>query len=439
MFKKLTFTIFFILVNLVFADKALVISDIHFNPFADCSRMPLHCSKLNSLIENPIEKWQFDETVPSNYKEETNNFLLTKSLIKFKEQIKPDQNLNIFITGDMLTHGFSLKYKYYKTFTSQKDIAEFKAKTLLYVLLKIHNIFPRSKIYFVLGNNDSDQGDYKLPTNNWLKKIAIGLSAYLPEPNQISFVDQFTKGGYYSIPLNNKIQIIGINDNVFTSHNNDTANKKAAQEELNWLNQQLFINKQAGKKMIILQHMPLGVDVYSSIKKNNTVMLLDSFLQNQYVTLLKKYSNNIANIYSGHLHAEYFQEVGGVPVLGTIALNRYFGNNAGLKLVEYNENTGQITKFTTFEVINKNKDLVWLQMYSYPNSYNTTDSLDKFIARFPNDINSKAARLYQTNYDGNSSQTIRMIHDDKYWNKYYCFMLFIDKSDYAKCLNNPGK
>ncbi|MBY0379901.1 MAG: hypothetical protein K2P99_05815 [Burkholderiales bacterium] len=437
MFRKLKIFVFFWICGLIYADKVIILTDIHFNPYADCSKIPLYCSKLNDLIEKPVEQWSFSEVKPSQYEEETNYSLLSTALSSFKNQVESDDNVSIFLTGDMLAHGFNMRYKYYKLFSSQDDITAFSAKTLLFVIQQIHKTYSKSTIYFVLGNNDTDMGDYMLPSDEWLLSIANRLSKYIPESYQVQFTNQFMSGGFYSIPLNHQLQIIGINNNVFSHHTQDSRGMAVANFEINWLNAQLAKLTRAGKYAIILQHIPLGADAYSSINKSKPVMLLNEQLQLEYVNTLRKFNKNISAIYAGHLHSEYLENIESIPLIGTIALNRRNGNYVGAKLLDYSNNTGKLNKFTTYTFTdNQESTPQWSQLYSYPDSYNTTDSINNFIKSFPSDITNIQAKLYQRSYDGNSILHPQPIHNNIYWGYYFCFMNNTNEIEYSNCMKS---
>lgn len=426
-----------VLSSLVFADKTLIIADVHFTPFAQCGKLPLYCSKLNDLEHESVSQWSFSEdATPSTYKMETNNFFLTWSLKSLSAELLNETPQSIFIMGDLLTHEFSKKFKYYKLFASKKEVSDFEFKTLAYVLLQIQKNFSKSKIYYVLGNNDTDNGNYNFPTYEWLNDVAVEVSKYLPATYTNDIIWQFKRGGYYSLPLNDKLQIIGLNTNVFSSLSTDSKSDEVAQQELKWLNIELNKLVAQNKKVIILQHMPLGADPYKTSKSGTTVFLLkDKFLQG-YLKLLKKYNKQIVSIYAGHLHSEYWQNIYGIPVIGTIALNKLFGNNAGVKLVDYNSVTGKINTFTTYTVSFVENKPHWNILYNFPKDYNNThETIARFIESFPYDIKESSVKEYRRVYNGDATKYLQPLTNNKYWPIYFCFTKFIESESFNNCLH----
>ena len=429
-----------LLAKFCFAAPALIISDIHFNPYANCGKLPLLCKSLNQLVKLPVESWQFNQTKSSDYLQDTNDYLLTSALNSFKAQVSPNFTGNIFVTGDLLAHNFTSKFSYYKPFASKTLTTKFAANTILYVILQIHNSFPQSKIYLTLGNNDSDRGDYQTPSPKFLTIVANGIANYVPQALRSNFIRQFTINGYYSLPLDNHLQLIAFNSNLLS--NKAVKSESAAKSELDWLSDELNQLKLQGKPAIILQHIPFGIDSYSTIKNNTPVEFLVPQLQQQYISLINQYQNAnqnsvVANIYAGHSHSEYLQLAGNVPVVGTLALNRLFGNNAGLKLINYDQQSGQLNQFSTYTLSYTDTKLntaKWTLLYSFPTSFKSSKSLKDFIHNFPADVNSLSARLYQTNYDGNSLYHPQPIHQDRNWSKYYCFINNLTIANYNQCI-----
>jgi predicted phosphodiesterase len=436
MLKKLIGLCLVLFTNISLANKVLVLSDIHFTPFAECSRFPLYCNRINSLLDKPITEWSFGIAIPNSYKSETNNYLLTKSLHGLAETLKYESQFDIFITGDMLAHEFQLYYKYYRPLAKHSAVSDFEYKTLSYVLLQIHNAFPKSKIYYVLGNNDTDNGDYNLPSEKWLFKVAGTLSNYVPQTEQAKFTEQFKHGGYYSIVLNDNIQIIGLNTNVFSINANDTIDKNMANQELIWLSAELEGLKKSERKAILLEHIPVGIDAFKTSQGHSgqVSMLLDRKMQSEYINILEKYNNQIASIYAGHLHSEYWQRINEIPVIGTLALNLFFGNNAGVKLIDYNNSDGKINGYTTYTLTFNNNQANWQELYNFPASYNTNKTLTQFIKDFTYNISDLNVVQYRKYYNGGAILFPQPISDNKFWLNYYCYLNYLNENEYNHCL-----
>ena len=183
------------------------------------------------------------------------------------------------------------------------------------------------------------------------------------------------------------------------------------------------------RRVIILEHIPLGIDPYSSIKNNKTTLLLNKKYEKQYIDILNKYKQQIGIIYAGHLHSEYWQNINNIPVVGTLALNMLFGNNAGVKLIDYNNRTGELNNYNTYTVNFKNNQLVWSILYNYPASYNTLNDLAQFTQNFPFNPMESAVILYRKFYNGGATLYPQPIVSDKFWHHYYNFIHNIESPE----------
>ncbi|HLX52800.1 MAG TPA: metallophosphoesterase, partial [Aquella sp.] len=304
------------------AQNVLLLSDIHFNPYAECSKNILPCPSLKNLIENSGEQWSnyLNSTSINTYSEETNNAFLIRgfdnlALIAAEKKVK-----TIFITGDLLAHNFDGLYKTFAPAEYKEQLTEFSSKTLLYVLQELHKRLPvDSKIYLVLGNNDNDSGNYAMQSEAFLNSVGTYLSGFIDDNNKVKFMASFSKGGYFSTPLSESVSLIGLNTNPISS---TKPNESAAAEQLMWFKGELMNAKSNNKKIIIIQHIPYGLDWYYSADEGKVSSVLDANLQAGYLKLLKQYASIITTIYVGHNHREFFSSPNAaIPLIGTIAFN----------------------------------------------------------------------------------------------------------------------
>ncbi|MCE2705550.1 MAG: hypothetical protein LW807_00515 [Proteobacteria bacterium] len=439
-FKRLILWCLIFITHNVFANKALILSDIHFTPFANCSALPLFCTKNKQLEVLPVSSWTFKDSKPNEYREETNSYFLINALDSLGIKLKTESSFDIFVTGDLLAHSFDEQYRYYyNPFASKGEVSDFSYKTISYVLFQIHKAFPKSSIYYVLGNNDTDTQDYNLPTDEWLHKVAKSAAANLPHSEQADFISQFSSSGYYSLALSGGVQLIGLNINPLSNKATDNKSKQVAQDELIWLEKQLSIIASSKRHAIILQHIPLGIDVYKTSQRNQTIMLLDSQLQSKYLGILKKYSQQVSIIYAGHFHSEYWQEVYNIPVMGTLSFNTLFGNHGGAKLVNYDTSNGKLNNYVTYVVAIGNKTTTWQELYNYPNSYSTTKQLGAFIKDLPYQISDTKVKQYRLFYNGGVRKYPQPISNDIFWKNYYCFLNNINLAEFKNCIAKVNK
>src|SRR6185437_1560781 len=417
------------------SQNVLLLSDIHFNPYAECSDNVLPCPTLQNLIKNPIEKWPvfLSQTPINNYGEETNNAFLTQGFNNLKD-IAASRNVKIvLITGDLLAHDFDKKYYNFTTGQSQSDLTNFSSKTLIYVLQELRKrLSADSKIYLVLGNNDNDLCNYAMQLEAFLKSVGTYLSGFIYNNNdKANFMASFSKGGYFSVPLSNNISLIGVNTNPLSS---TRPNKSVAMEQLAWFRNELVNARNNNKKIILAQHIPYGIDTFYTAAQKTVIPVLNFDLQAGYLELLKQYSSIITTVYAGHLHTEFFSlPYTAIPLIGTIAFNSYYNNNPGFKIVNISS-AGYFNGYTTYySTLRNGSTLAWKPLYDYRAVYGNPAQIAATLNNFPYDINAAKAISYRQYYSG-MVPSASSISDNTKWKYYYCGIKFVESIAYAKCL-----
>ncbi len=435
-YKFYWFYLLYLCCSLGYSKEILLLTDIHFSPFAKCqtqTRQP--CTTLAQLIQTPIESWPalLDQAALNSYKEETNNALFQTGINNLTNIASESSIDTIFVTGDLLSHNFDQMYKSYapKEYASQKYYTEFTSKSTLYVLNQIHNKFPNSKLYFVLGNNDGDNGDYVMPSKEYLKNVSQYLSGFVS--NSIEFKADFGQYGYFFTSLNSQTNIIGLNMDILSTYYPESG---LAIQQLKWLQAKLELSAKAKQNVIILQHIPFGADTYKSATKGEYIPVLDTKLQQSYLTLLDQYSYLIKAIYAGHFHGENLSVINGkTPLIGSLAFNAGFGNHPGFKIISIKDD-GSFQGYTTYYTTLSTGQVEWKKLYSFSEVFGKGSQISKVIESFPKNISESKVIIYRQNYNGNNSQFKQPISKDDKWKYYHCNILYSDPQKYQACINN---
>ncbi|MCC2624511.1 MAG: cpdA 2 [Burkholderiales bacterium] len=419
----------------------LQLTDIHFNPFAECTANVKPCKVIGSLIANDIHKWStlLSSGAINNYKEETNNAFLTHGFDKLAEIVVRKGVKTILISGDTLAHDFDTNYKNFapsQYTTNTAYFSDFCVKTLLYVVLELEKRVPAgTKIYVTLGNNDSDIKNYKMQSHNFLSKVAAGLSKYVDSNSINSFTTSYDKGGYFSVPLSDKITLIGLNTNSFSPDTTATGDITASNAQLNWFTNELVTAEKNGKKVILTQHIPYGMNLYFAAKNNIAFSALDDKLEVGYFNQLKQHYPVISSIYAGHFHGEFLSLIDGkIPVIGTIAFNSYFGNNPGFKVIHISPE-GNFDGYTTYFFSQAtNAPMAWTPLYDYGSTYGSPDMIVYTLQNFPYDLKDPKVFNYRTYYAGGYGASTGLITEDQYWKAYYCGIKYSESPAYTACI-----
>lgn len=437
--KVFIISIFLFICRFTCASSVLVLADIHFNPYSECeaANTAEACTSLQQLIIEPIASWPQILTHESinGFKQETNNAFLTDGLDNLIPIANAEQVSRVFIMGDLLCHDFGEMYEKYapSQYNNQAGLTAFSLKTAEYVLQQIYERLPGSKIYLTLGNNDTDEGDYSLPSPQFLQQLGAYLSEYVSNPTK--FINSFSEGGYFSTPLSKNLILVSLNINLLSALQ---PNETVAEEQLDWLKRTLAQAMVFHQHVIIIQHIPYGMDLYKTATAGSATPLLDPALQAEYLEVLQRYASIITTLYTGHFHMDYFSLVNGVtPLIGNIGFSTIFGNNPGFKLINLDQN-GAFAGYTTYVATLAGGEVQWYPLYSFSQFYGAPSNITETLSQFPQHIGNQQVSVYRRFFNGNNAQYLQPISQDNNWKYYYCGIQYLTESDYTQCIKIFG-
>ncbi len=169
--------------------RALLISDIHFDPLADPAIV-------KQLIASPVEQWDAifqsaHQKSLSPYGADTNYALFSSTLTEAAEQAPFDY---VIFAGDALRHNFSQAFL--TAGGKSSEFPAFAARTEAFVIQDLQSKL-RVPVLAALGNNDSGCGDYQIPPDSpFLAATADQLTVLATSAEAKS---TFQLGGFYSI------------------------------------------------------------------------------------------------------------------------------------------------------------------------------------------------------------------------------------------------
>lgn len=422
----------------------LSLSDIHFDPFFYChNRRP--CPIIDKLRQAPVSEWSrilsaYENEAPL-YGEDTNYSLFLSALRAARETAKSRHAAFVVVLGDFLAH----TYQYHYTFFSQDwrgtGYSQFVNKTLMFMTQEINRAFAGLDVYPVVGNNDSYGGDYSSrPNGAFFQETARTWSAFIKQPaNRQAFEKQFPTAGYYAVTGPANLRIIALNSVLFSNRARGKRVDVAAMQELDWLHAELQAAKDRQQKVILLMHIPMGVDVYSSLRFNlfTLVEFWDPKYTQRFRVELQAFSPEIAGILAGHLHADWFQilkasNANKIPVSSTPSISPIFGNNPGYKIYTYSPESASLDDFTTYYMPINSKG-GWMTEYNFQQIYQPycrVCPMLKGMLRLH--AENRLAERYKQFYAVNTtSQPITTK-----WNPYYwCAIHEVTASEYKQCVS----
>ncbi len=357
------FLILFLSTSAIAADAPrffMTLADIHFDPFAHCGRSV--CPLINRLKGAPPQQWgvilQESDKKMVRYGQDSDYLLLHSVLTAAHEKAAAQGMQFVLVLGDSLGHDFRKNYKRYTGDHSRAGYQTFVRKTLEFLNSELARAFPATAVYMVIGNNDSYRDNYvSEPNGAFYHEIGTLWSSLIKDPSARRIMrDEFATAGYYALTLpgQSNLRLIVLNTVLFSYKARRDHIAQTAEQELNWLHQQLQIAKTNKQKVMIALHIPPGVDIYATrrIKLFTLIALWKPLYTQRFQQELTQFVPDITGVLAGHLHSDWFQiltlDNQEVPVTGTPSISPIFGNSPGFKIYAYSPDTLAIKKFETF-------------------------------------------------------------------------------------------
>ncbi len=359
----------------------LNLTDIHFDPFVSCeNKTP--CPLIQQLQHAPSEQWEMilasnDKSSP-RYRQDTNNPLLISALTTAKKTAALYGIQFVLLPGDLLGHEYRTYYMKYAKDATRAGYQSFVRKTYAFLIGELAKTFPTTDVYAAVGNNDSYQGDYiSKPSGAFFRENAVLWSQLIKnKTNRAAMQKQFTANGYYAVDLTkpDNLRLIVLNTNLFSANARGANIDAAANEELDWLHNQLKLATEKHQQVMIAMHIPTGIDVYASIRIRlfTLVELWKTAYTMRFQMELQQFAPTIVAIFAAHLHSDWFQILtygkDEIPVIGTPSVSPIFGNNPGFKIFTYSPALHQLTNYITY-YFPLHSNAVWRKEYDFARIY----------------------------------------------------------------------
>lgn len=430
--------------------KALLVSDIHFEPFAD----PDKAAKLalapvgewKAILAGPespgrAERFAALEQTCHTRGEDTTFTLLESSL----RAIRADAANARFVTvsGDLISHAFTCKFGAVFPHAATGDYRAFVEKTIAFVVGSVRETLPGIPVYVALGNNDSDCGDYQLDANGeFLAAMGKVMAADLPEAEKKQAEADFAAGGYFSATLPAPIAHtrLLVLDDLFMSRRYATCGGKedgsAAEAQIAWLAKQLDEARRSKEHVWVMAHIPPGVDAYATVSKGLSICAGKAptmFLKSEELPeTLAKYGGVIQLVIFAHTHMDEMRllepekggaEAKGVAVKMVASISPINGNNPSFTVAKIDAATGVLKDYSVIAASNQTGiNATWSEEYDFAQAYKEPDftatSLKSLIAAFDADhaAQTSASQSYIHNYGtGMAARELSL-----FWPQYIC-------------------
>jgi hypothetical protein len=363
----------------------LVVSDIHFDPFADPAIV-------KDLVAADVGDWPgiFERSKMPGFAQygADANYALMTSMLEAARKLLPRPDLVLY-SGDHLAHHFESKFDA-DGGGGPEAYGRFVLKTMTFVSDQLREAFAEVPIYHALGNEDSICGDYMVaPGDPFLAAVGRLWAAHSAHPE--AFAD-FGVGGFYAVPHPTipRRELIVLNDVLWSTEYEDRCNPHGGDPgaaQLAWLEWTLYRIRSAGGSASLMFHIPPGIDSYGAAhgkgtcRDNITAYLKDAYAQ-PFQDLLVRYQDTLADSYAGHTHMDNFRLVtaAGDPILLTHitpSVSPIFDNNPAFDLILYDRTSGDLLDYATVYLTNlagagRGEAARWAIEYTFRGAYGYT-------------------------------------------------------------------
>ncbi|MGO9338869.1 MAG: metallophosphoesterase [Terracidiphilus sp.] len=459
------------------AIPAVFLSDIHFEPFFDPG-------KAAQLAAAPVSEWTgilggtpsadraqrfaaLEERCPTRG-DDTSFALLESSLRAMRRDAAGARFVTV--SGDLIAHAFDCKFGAVFPHAAAGAYRAFVEKTLDFVMEEVDGAFPGVPVYWALGNNDSDCGDYRLDAHGeFLAAVGEEVTKTFPADERKSAEETFTAGGYYSVRLPEPVRNarLLVLDDLFMSSNYATCGGKAdasgAEAQLAWLAQQMDEARRSKEKVWVMAHIPPGVDGHASAARVDQVCGAKGpkmFLGSEKIAeVLAAASDVVELVIFGHTHMDELRilkaengarsavaDLGaatgeGVAVKLVSSISPINGNAPSFTVARVDAATAGLKDFRVFAASNATGvDTAWHEEYDWGKTYHEAEfsaaAVSKVIAGFEADPGAKteASRAYIDNFYVGSSPLLGLI-----WPEYVCALRNDSAQGFKACVCKAGK
>jgi hypothetical protein len=192
-----------------------------------------------------------------------------------------------------------------------------------------------------------------------------------------SFDRRFSTGGYYyvDVPALRNMRIIAVNTNFFSTNYTNPCGKPgpdAGLRQIVWLDAELRLARDEGRRVWLLFHIPPGLDVYDTEEYGGACpdakpqsFWKDAY-QQKYLAITAAHGKTIAGSFAGHTHQDEFRLASGGFVHITPSITPVFGNNPAFEIVDVTPR-GEVVDYVAHHL--PNVALPWAREYSWSESY----------------------------------------------------------------------
>jgi hypothetical protein len=426
----------------------LIVSDIHFDPFADPALV-------DALVASEVDAWHaiFESSKERGFAPygSDSNYPLLSSALDAAARLLPRPDFVLY-PGDWLAHEFQAKFDA-AAGGGPEAYRRFVIRTMAFLWEELQAAFPRTPVYGTLGNADSLCGDYMIaPAGSFLAAVGELWAANSEHPEAFG---GFGISGSYAVPHPTvaRHDLIVLNDVFWSTRYEDRCNPEGGdpgRAVLAWLEWTLYRTRLRGRSASLLFHIPPGIDSFNAshgqgtCQANVTPYLKDAYAL-PFLALLEAYRDILEIGFAGHTHMDDFRVVSdaaGAPVMLTHitpAVSPIYQNNPAFGLVLYDRASGDLIDYATvyltnLETAGRGEPARWVVEYTLREAYGHTAYDPTTASRIAQAIRTEPAVRgeYITFYPASTASPDPPI-DRENWAAFACGQTELTAAAFAAC------
>jgi len=381
------------------ASPWLVVSDVHYSPFAR-------------------------RAAPSPEGKDTNETLLREL---FREMRAVDPNPPVVIMpGDFLAHGFP---------------GRAAAQTMARLAERFNDVFPHSQFVIALGNGDSACGDYEAPLDGGFLRVVARAWAPLVNRRGASprFIATFSHDGSYvaSLPLPH-LRAVVVNDvSASVRYGARCAGRTNAAAALLTRLRAVLRAGQPGEHSWLVFHIPPGFDAFSTAHLAHGLVAIPFMrpgARSELLRIIDDPQNRVTLVVAGHTHKFSFRISGTepfrVPMLLAPSVSPIFGNAPSFLTLDV-EPDGTISDATEISYRDRHWSTIG-DLRSFGARAFTVDELLELQERLARDtgLRERFALLYNGGLPGEITE--------RNWRSYWCAATNFTETAFRSCAPRSG-
>ncbi|MFP5257564.1 MAG: phosphoesterase, partial [Acidobacteriota bacterium] len=363
----------------------LLFSDVHFDPFADPSLVPV-------LAATDVSDWKgilssSSRSAYAGYGSDSNYALFESSLDDMAD--RAGDVAVVIYPGDILSHDFPTDYAALTGDAGQAGLNAFALKTVQFFVQEVDSRFPEATVLVADGNCDTDSMLGSIgarPGDTYLTSTATVIAqAFLnDDAERAAFAAGWSMGGYYALEPDGPtgLKYIVLNDNLWINTYDDPG---AGAMELAWFASELTDSARDFQKVWVVAHIPPGAsasgvaETYAQTGEISYQGNMDDGFNSAFTSLELAYSSTIAATFTGHMHNDDFRLLTAGDGSDAAALVRVspgispvFDSNPGYQIYSYDTQTFALRDETTYVLDLASSTPAWNLEYDYAATYGQT-------------------------------------------------------------------